>query len=251
MYEDLIVRCKNDFYNCFYCIRQNLRGGASVLFCPPPLRAFMLFYCRKKFIFTILTLMFNWLVLVLHCVNFDYSFIVIHFDLIFSRRAQSMSKLMETIYPRNEFFLWSKSGPRAKLQTDLTIVFSGFVMLWNLDLYLRHHKVAFRILVVIVSRFSSYLSFSLSLSLSFSLSLSLSLFLPLSLSLSLSLSLPPSTTALRKLVNLARNCESTRTSWVENDRSNRAFGTRASPKDRRDIHIYTYTQSETRISNCN
>ena len=145
-----------------------------VLFCPPPLRAFMLFYCRKKFIFTILTLMFNWLVLVLHCVSFGYSFIVFHFDLIFSRRAQSMSKLMETIYPRSEFFLWSKSGPRAKLQTDLTIVSSGFVMLWNLDLYLRHHKVAFRILVVIVSRFSSsYLSFSLSLPLSLSLSLSL------------------------------------------------------------------------------
>lgn len=94
-------------------------------------------------------------------------------------------------------------------------------MLRNLDLYLRRHKlptpfsvVAFRVLVIIVSP------------------LFLFLFLPLS----------PSTTALRKLVNPARNCESTRTSRVENDRSNRAFGTRFLPKiadTRTDIHTHT------------
>lgn len=72
-----------------------------------------------------------------------------------------------------------------------------------------------------------------------------------------SLFLPPSvspflsspTTALRKLVNPARNCESTRTSRVENDRSNPAFGTRLRPKIV-DTYIYTHTHTYSYKGGC-
>lgn len=58
--------------------------------------------------------------------------------------------------------------------------------------------------------------------------------LSLSFSLSFSVRRQP---ALRKLINPARNCENTRTFRVENDRSNRTFGTRLLPN----IYIYTHT----------
>lgn len=47
---------------------------------------------------------------------------------------------------------------------------------------------------------------------------------------------PPTTVALRKLVNPARNCGTTQTFRVENDRSNRVFGTRFLPK-RSEIYV--------------
>lgn len=69
----------------------------------------------------------------------------------------------------------------------------------------------------------------------------------LSLSICFSLYLSSSTTALRKLVNPARNYESTRTSRVENDRSNRAFGTRLLSKIA-DTHAHTHTHKARRES---
>lgn len=64
--------------------------------------------------------------------------------------------------------------------------------------------------------------------------------LSLSLSFSRSRSLSLSTTALRKLVNPARNCESTRACRVENDRSNPASGIRFSLRIP-EMYVYTCT----------
>lgn len=116
-------------------------------------------------------------------------------------------------------FFTDQSSPRVKLRTDLTIVSTDFVMLWICRSIPPTNPNLFPYVCLSRSRYC--------------------------LSLFISLVLCSSTTALRKLINPARNCENTQTFRVENDRSNRTFGTRLSQISQIYAHAHAHTHIHT------